>query len=140
LASIVLVAVNYRTPELALNLCRSVAACRATDGLRILIVDNGSSDESARQLRGRLPGSPEADVLACDNLGYFGAARRAQRWMFEQGLDPDWMILSNSDIEIREPSFFEALSRKSGRSGVLAPAIRAPGIRADQNPYLVQRP
>jgi GT2 family glycosyltransferase len=140
LATIVLVVVNYQTSDLALNLCRSVAACRATDELGVLIVDNGSGADSARQLRDGLPDSLGADVLACENLGYFGAARRAQEWLLERGLDPDWMILSNADIEIRDPSFFETLACQSTQSGVLAPAINAPGIRADQNPYMVRRP
>jgi GT2 family glycosyltransferase len=76
------------------------------------------------------------------NLGYFGGADYAlSRHLAEEPL-PEWVVLSNPDVRIPAPDFFEqVLDLYADRPpGIVAPAIRSVLSRTDQNPYLRRRP
>jgi GT2 family glycosyltransferase len=78
---------------------RSLAA--QTRPLQVVLVDNGSSDESVALARRELP---EIKVLELEsNLGFGPALNRA---VAEHPADP--LILLNNDVEC-EPRFLEAL-------------------------------
>ena len=76
-----------------------------------------------------------------DNLGYLGGARYGlSRYLKDREL-PDWVLISNADMIIRDPDFFAHLSRLAlpGVAAV-APHIRSLSSGHDQNPYMRHRP
>lgn len=83
-----------------------VRSCREITypGVRLLVVDNGSSDGSVAALRERFP---DVEVLAlAENLGYAGGNNAGIRHALAQGADH--VILLNNDTEVA-PDFVGAL-------------------------------
>ena len=90
-----LVFVNWNTADLTIAAVRSAQRTVANpEALRILIVDNGSSDGSPERFAAELP---EAEVFALpDNLGFAKAVNTGLRCVQER-----FAFVLNSDIEFR---------------------------------------
>ncbi len=90
-----LIFLNWRTPQLTVAAVRSArATAPAPERLRILVVDNGSGDDSAAILRRELP---DAEILALpDNRGFAAGMNAALARVTEPVA-----FLLNSDIEFR---------------------------------------
>jgi GT2 family glycosyltransferase len=91
---LVLVSVlNWNTPELTMRCLRALAACDYP-ALRVVVVDNASSDDSVARIRAACPGVTL--LQAPTNLGY--AAGHALAWRDVEGTaDAIWLL--NSDTE-----------------------------------------
>jgi len=90
-----LVFVNWHSADLTLAAVRTVREKSAAgDALRIIIVDNGSADDSVTRLRGELP---EAEVVALpENRGFATAVNAGL-----SRVDEPYAFILNSDIEFR---------------------------------------
>jgi GT2 family glycosyltransferase len=87
-------------------------------GLRIICVDNGSSDGSQQAVRERFP--DVALIEAGANLGYSGGNNLGIRRALEHGAR--WVVLVNNDATVA-PDFvagFEAAARERPGAGILA--------------------
>lgn len=141
-ASIVLIIINYQKPELVANLLASTKHMQDGEQVLTLIVDNATSTAS-RQALAPLAGERVHVLFESENLGYFGGAQRALDWIRGRALNPDWVIVSNSDIEIHQKDFWRQLLHfplNIVPIGVIAPAILSLLGNEDQNPFYVQRP
>ncbi len=141
-ASIVLIIINYQKPELVANLLASTRHMHDGDQVLTLIVDNAASTAS-RQALAPLTNERVHVLFESENLGYFGGAQRALDWIRGRALNPDWVIVSNSDIEIHQKDFWRELLHfplDGAPVGVIAPAILSLLGNEDQNPFYVQRP
>ena len=89
--------------------------------LRLLVVDNGSTDGSEAALRARFPG---LDVLQTgENLGFAGGNNAGIRRAFSDGTDH--VLLLNNDTAV-DPGFVTALveaARANPRAGLLSSKI-----------------
>lgn len=142
-ALIAIIVVNYRKPELCHALCDSLARAEGANALKVIIVDNGANDDSRRKLASIQESGLNVEVLfESTNWGYFGGARRGLQRLNELGLRPDWVIVSNSDIEFPDRAFFTKLAffRKAADIGVLAPKILSGLSGWNQNPLMANRP
>ena len=76
------------------------------------------------------------------NLGYFGGARLGLDKYLETNAPPDWVVVSNVDIEFRDEGFFHRLERHEydGHIGIVAPSIWSDRCRRDINPKMTERP
>jgi GT2 family glycosyltransferase len=109
----------------------------------VLVVDNTErSDENGLADRLRTVEHDVRCLRAPRNLGYFGGADYGLESYLANNSLPDWVIVSNVDIEFRDPHFLVELSRlrSDGRIGVVAPSIWSSRSRRDLNPRLVSRP
>ena len=90
-----LVFVNWNTADLTIAAVRSAQRTVANpEALRVLVVDNGSSDGSAERLASELP---EAEILALpENRGFAKAVNAGLRRVRER-----FAFVLNSDIEFR---------------------------------------
>jgi len=139
----VMIVINYKKSDLTVRLCQSLARLKSTTAPRILIVDNGSTDESQKTLAEIKTLPLAVDFLfEKENWGYFGGARQGLSHIRKMGWSPEWVIVSNSDIEFTDPEFFEKLNGLSGdhRVGVVAPRILSGLSGRSQNPYMEVRP
>jgi N-acetylglucosaminyl-diphospho-decaprenol L-rhamnosyltransferase len=99
------VIVNYRTPELALQCVAALADERVrVPGLRAVVVDGGSGDESAQALRTGLD-DPRfvawTELLALPINGGFGwANNQAILRLFQDNEAPTFIYLLNPDAKI----------------------------------------
>lgn len=98
--------VNYRTPELvAANLAALAGERRTLPGLRVLVVDGGSGDDSAARIAAHLAQADIGDWVELRPLavnGGFGwannqAIREVMRWE----TTPDYIYLINPDAAVR---------------------------------------
>jgi GT2 family glycosyltransferase len=110
--------------------------------LSVLIVDNASGDAAVAALRKEIADLTNVRLLvASANLGYFGAARfGAEDYISRGNALPDWLIVCNNDVLIDDKEFLEKLFRHDPlKVGVIGPRIQTP-LKAEQNPYMQQRP
>jgi GT2 family glycosyltransferase len=124
------VVVNYRTPDLTVDCLSSLAAeVAANPGLRAVVVDNGSGDDSATRIEAAIAARgwrwAELLRLAC-NAGYGAGNNAALRPALTAGQPPDDLLLLNSDTLVR-PGAVGALT------GFLAerPAVGLVGCRLE---------
>lgn len=108
-----------------------------------LVVDNTEREDSsflAEVLHNHDPGA--ILVKAPTNLGYFGGARLGLRRYLESAGIPDWLVISNVDVEIDLHTFLEVLPKltRSGDIGVIAPSVWSNTHNRDWNPKMVRRP
>ncbi len=106
------VIVNYRTPELAIACMRSLEpARRAFSDLRVIVVDGGSDDQSAKILAAAVEGRQHwAELLALPINGGFGYANnQALLALAGRGPLPDYVALINPDARVL-PGALEAMA------------------------------
>lgn len=106
------VIVNYRTPELAIACLQSIEPARsAFSQLRVIVVDGGSGDDSARLLASAIAGRRDwAELLALPiNGGFAYANNQALLTLAASGPLPDYVALINPDARVL-PGALEALA------------------------------
>jgi GT2 family glycosyltransferase len=105
ISDVAVVIVNYRTPELALRCVEALAdECRYIPGLRVVVVDGGSGDESAAMLHAGLGSAKlpcRTELLALTFNGGFGwANNQAILRLLQDQSPPDFIYLLNPDAKI----------------------------------------
>jgi len=126
-----------------LSLIESARATKHFTHLHILILSNDPEEEHHRKLCLRATRTPNLRVIqSTANRGYFGGARFAFDQYLAEGNDlPDWVIVCNHDILIRDEDFFARLLREDPQAvGVIAPRILVWPSNLDQNPFMRHRP
>lgn len=139
---VALIIVNYHKSDLTVRLCETLAKLPGRECLRVVIVDNDGDESSRAVLDTTKRTGLSIEILTeTNNWGYFGGARRGLEAIRRWSERPDWIILSNSDIEFSEPAFFNRLAQiPSFDVGVIGPRILSGLSHHDHNPYMVERP
>lgn len=101
------VILHYRAID---STVRCVESIRAQRGERhIVIVDNGSPDDTGARLRARYAGAADVTVLLSgENLGFARGNNLGVRHALER-LDPDFTVVLNDDVELTQPDFSERI-------------------------------
>ena len=98
-----IVVVNWCKPDLTLRALRSLVP-QMHEGDRLVVVDNGSVDDSVERLR-----SPQWDLVETGrNLGFGGGVNAGAR-----GMDEDALVLLNNDA-VAEEGFLDAITAPLG--------------------------
>ena len=90
------IVVNFRRAAATLRTVTELRAAGFAD-LDVLVVENGSGDDSAAQLRAGLGGRAELQVLD-HNAGYCGAVNRGLTWA--RGKGASYVLLLNNDVRL----------------------------------------
>lgn len=115
MARVRIIIVNYRTATLTIGCLRSLAALVQTDtDARVVVVDNGSNDDSARQIDAAIQAEGWRDwctLLELSTNGGFAAGNNAalSEALTETPV-PEFFWLLNSDTRVR-PGALDALLR-----------------------------
>lgn len=142
---ILAIGVNYGSDESAIRYAGSLLNLNH-QGLSIRLVDNterGPADFESFTEKIRGVNRDAICLQTVGNPGYFGGARMAlDSFLQEHGRMPDWVIVSNVDIEFPDDALVEELGRRWGMDdlGVIAPAILSAETKIDINPMFVNRP
>lgn len=109
-----IVIVNYRTPELAIDCLRSLAAeLQPESDWRVVVVENASGDASAEKIDAAIRDGgwrAWAELLPVDrNLGFAGGNNVALRPILAAPRPPDYVLLLNPDTVVR-PGALRALA------------------------------
>lgn len=141
--SVLFVCVTYHSDDLAVRYARSIAGQVNAEPADLVVVDNaeGLADGG---LRARLHAAhpPARWVAAPHNPGYFGGAAVGLAQFLETHALPNWVIVSNVDVEFRDPGFVASLRALAPEDnvGVLAPTIWSGRTGRNLNPMFVERP
>jgi GT2 family glycosyltransferase len=102
---VLVVVVNYRAPGLTVACLRSLAGeAEAEPGLRVVVVDNDSSDRSVDQIRAAIAAHSWGWVSTTaldDNAGYSAGNNVAIRAALQQADPPEYFLLLNPDTVVR---------------------------------------
>lgn len=100
------IVVNWKLPSDTIDCVQTLFDAGAVDG-QILVVDNGSGDDSVEQLKLAL--GNRIQLLESDkNLGFAGGNNWAIEYALAQGAE--WILLANNDTVVA-PTFFDELKR-----------------------------
>jgi GT2 family glycosyltransferase len=142
-AKALIVTINYRGELATKAFLASLQRANGFSEIDVIIVDNASADDAISRLMQETVSLPNVKVLkSASNRGYFGGARWGMEcYLAEEGMMPDWVIVCNNDVVIRDTRFFQKLfERDPDSAGVLAPRIESLATHLDQNPFLEERP
>ncbi|OGM53991.1 hypothetical protein A3F62_00280 [Candidatus Woesebacteria bacterium RIFCSPHIGHO2_12_FULL_44_11] len=127
---IFIVILNWNQPKLTLETVESVSRLRVTGyGLRIVVVDNGSDDNSLAELRKLTRNAQHATPKQIEllinekNLGYAGGNNVGIRYALKNGAD--WVLVVNNDVSVDKDLIIELLkvADKYPKVGVIGPKI-----------------
>lgn len=134
-----LIVVGYRAPEQVKSFVARLHDVKERDRVAVAAVCN----ECRRPEDSGAQWDEHTEwLLLRQNLGYFGGASLAYRRLSERLPLPDWVVVSNDDIEFHDSSFFQRLHalRPRPEIGALAPRIYSGITGLDQNPFLLSAP
>lgn len=142
-SSVVVIGVNYGTDAMALRFVRSLFRVSQNFRVTFVLVDNTERTDSSAlfsNIRAEVPSA--LCVKSPRNLGYFGGANFGLTKYLETRKPPDWVIVSNVDIEFKDDTLFARLKNidRMRDVGVVAPSIWSSRSRRDLNPRMVVRP
>lgn len=146
---ILVICVDYHNDELTVSFTNHVLSLPSVADVRVVVVDNRPQNERTPQAA--LEVSEATVYVPGKNLGYLGGADWGRTsFMAETGCTPEWIIVSNPDIELPDDRFFDHLLELGHDSAGPPPEVVAPDIVLSeasgrgkpirQNPYMPRRP
>lgn len=138
--NILLICVNYFNDQETQLFVSNLLARSDVDNLEVVVVDNSKTLGCSR-----LDVSGERCIVLRpnENLGYFGGVKWAyDNWISYGNRIPDFVVVSNTDIEVSDDNFFDGLLPflNDDYIGVIAPAVISAETGLDQNPYMASKP
>ena len=130
-----IVIVSYRSDEETVAYVRNELS-RITAPHRIVVIDNGATEEEAAALGERIP---EADVIAAPNNGYAFGNNAGFRYLMER-FNPEYVLFTNNDIHLSSDDVTDVLCRTLDRhpeAGAAGPeVVGLDGLRQGPEPYV----
>lgn len=109
MGNISFVILNYKTYQETIACAESILSVRNGEDVRIVIVDNGSGNESVRCLKERFSGEEAVHIVCAEeNLGFACGNNLGIRYAREH-FDPDFIVAANSDILFEQRDYCERL-------------------------------
>lgn len=101
------VILNYKTYKEAIACAMSVLATQKYSDINIIIVDNGSPNDSAEQLENYFKHEQRVHVIVSDeNLGFAKGNNLGIKYAREH-FEPDFIVVANSDIIFEQSDYCE---------------------------------
>jgi GT2 family glycosyltransferase len=135
---VAIVILNWNRPDDTIKCLKSIGELRiANYELRVIIVDNGSADNSVNQIRKYFSKFPNYQLLTTNsNLGFAGGNNVGIRRALEDGAS--YVLVLNNDTVI-DPLLINQLissAEKYPRTGIFSPKIYfAPGFEFHKDRY-----
>ena len=124
--SILLITVNYKNSKPTEDLINSVLNCKKNENIKIIIIDNESSNISYSSLE-LIKTTTNLDIeiiRSSVNNYYWGGINLGLNKFFNNEQDYKWIIACNNDIVFNDISFFEKLNVIKEKSwNIIAPKI-----------------
>jgi GT2 family glycosyltransferase len=117
---IYVIILNWNLPQETLACVRSVEQS-SLDHFQMVVVDNGSTDNSPDLFKQQLRGNPL--LISSKNLGYAGGNNLGIRWALKN--KADYVLLLNNDtlVDSRMIEFLLGAAESDPNVGILSPAI-----------------
>ena len=136
--------VNYKNEQEVLDYARNLSNQTALSEIHLLVTNNASSSSVNLDLEQELSTLP---ISACyyepgKNLGYLtGALYGYRQYMVSAKKEPLWVIVSNTDIEIKDSDFFLKMITNDYSEDIwcLAPSVYSASKKTYDNPQYTER-
>lgn len=120
---LLIVVVNYRTPDLAVDCLRTLSPeVESSQGTRVVVVENASGDDSASRIEAAVAANGWegwVDLLPLDRNGGFAAGNNAAIGpALASGDPPDYVLLLNPDTLVRPGAVATLLAFMDARPDV----------------------
>lgn len=120
--SVVIIIVNWNNYD-ATRTCLDTLATLTYPNYEIILVDNGSQNDSSQRLVAEFPAVHLVEIG--DNLGF--AAGNNAGFRYAQSLPVDYYLLLNNDTEVINPTFLDSMvgyAQETTEAGVIGPLVR----------------
>ena len=126
--TLLIVILNYRTPKLTIDCLNSLTDKQGEvpGGFKAIVVENGSGDDSARQIREAIDrnawGEWASLMVLAENQGFAGGNNAALELLGSQYKDTQYALLLNSDTVVHAGAlrFCHELMEKDTSIGVMS--------------------
>ena len=139
--SIKIITVNYKDYKPTENLIKSIINCKISSTLKIIIIDNESSEDSFSSLnlmRKKVNLNIEI-IRSSKNNYYWGGINLGLKKSNLDKRDYNWIIACNNDVEFNDIKFFEKLNDLGKESySIIAPQIISSLTNKDLNPFMLK--
>ena len=139
--SILIITVNYKDSEPTEHLIKSIINCKINRNIKMLIIDNESSESSFCSLE-LLREKTNLDIeiiRSTKNTYYWGGINLGLNKFYNNEKDYEWIIACNNDIEFNDIYFFQKLKNlKESHYSIIAPKIISSLTNKDLNPFLAE--
>ena len=139
--SILIITVNYKDSIPTENLIKSIQHCKANANLKIIIVDNESSQNSISSLKMIIKKTNlDIEIISSSNNTYYwGGINLGLNKYYKKGKEYKWIIACNNDVEFNDVYFFKKLNEIKEKSySIIAPKIISSLTNKDLNPFLLK--
>ena len=119
--SVVIVILNWNSADDTLSAVESVLRMDYPN-FRLVIVDNGSVDDSAARLAEIQDGRVEL-IRSGENLGFTGGCNLGFDWALKHGADYVWLLNSDAVTEVGTLSSLVAVAEADAKIGLVSPLI-----------------
>lgn len=139
------IVVNYKNDEETLSFIENLSQQINFKGnVTLYVANNSASSINDLTFQSKLK-TPDIHVHNLpENPGYFGAAHTLLKQKILDPMNYEWVIISNSDIELKTPFFYKQLLQfqynKISNIGLLAPSIISGISNLETNPFMKSRP
>lgn len=140
--SLATVVLNFRTPQMTIECLETIVGeHRAIGNARIIVVDNGSGDDSPRVIAETIANRSWADLVEIiespENLGFAGGNNLALESVYA-----DNYLLLNSDTLVQEGSILRLLHAldRHPHVGLVGPQLEGPDGRIQQSCFRFRTP
>lgn len=133
----VFVILHYKTIELTNQCIESIKTCFSKYNYKIIIVDNFSNDSSSAYLKQNYSEKEEFILITnSSNLGFAKANNLGYSYA-KKNLNPDFILIINSDTVFENQDFLEEVVSCYGKTGfmVMGPDIVSPYTKLHQSPF-----
>lgn len=140
---VLVICMNYFSDEDTIAFARSVLSQNHSSAIQVLVVDNSTVKPPNVKLHPLQGDNNQVTILYPErNLGYFGGAAWGLKRYLETEELPEWVLVTNTDIEFPDQDFFRRLFElyPDGFNGVVAPSILSGMNGCNQNPFMKRRP
>lgn len=128
---------NFGTYEETTDCVSSIVEHVDTNDYKIVIVDNGSKDDSLNQLQSKYLSDARVDVISTgENLGFARGNNVGIKYI-NKNYSPDFVVVLNSDIELFQDELYARLLAEYEHShfGVWGPMMIIGTARCDDSPW-----
>lgn len=130
------VVLHYMAYEMTMECVSNLLQSFGSDNIKIVIVDNASSNGSGKQLAEFYEYNDKVDVLLNPKNDGFARGNNFGYRYLKENYRPDYMIVMNNDVLIEQDDFLNKIDEIYKKTGfaVLGPDIYCPAAKKHQNP------
>lgn len=130
------VILHYLAYEMTVECVDNLLSRFRGQGVKVVVVDNGSPNGSGAMLRKRYAQEPDVDVLLLESNMGFARGNNAGYSYAVRTFDPEFVIVMNNDVLIDQDDFLDKVRSSYARNpfAVLGPDIYSPDADIHQSP------